>query len=149
MSAYRRILVAVDGSAASARGLREALRLAKHEHAELCVLHVVNERVPYTPLAGAPPLDLFPRMLEAGRGVLDTARRAAAKAGVQARTVLVESSERSVAPSILAQARKQRAEVIVLGTHGRRGMRRLVFGSDAEEVLRASPVPVLMVRAEG
>ena len=147
MSAYRRILVAVDGSAASARGLREALRLARREQAELCVLHVVNERVPYTPLAGAPPLDLFPHMLEAGRSVLETARRAAARAGVRARTVLVESSERSVAPSILAQARRQRADVIVLGTHGHRGMRRLVFGSDAEEVLRASPVPVLMVRA--
>jgi nucleotide-binding universal stress UspA family protein len=48
---------------------------------------------------------------------------------------------------IVREAKKQRADLIVLGTHGRRGMRRLVLGSDAEQVVRMSPVPVLLVRA--
>ena len=47
----------------------------------------------------------------------------------------------------MRDARKQRADLIVLGTHGRRGLRRLVLGSDAEAVVRTSPVPVLLVRA--
>jgi nucleotide-binding universal stress UspA family protein len=147
MSAYRRILVAVDGSAASARGLREALRLARGEDAELCILHVVNEAVPYTPLAGAPPINLIPLLVESGRTLLDKARAQAHKQGVEAKTLLVESSQRDAAASIVAQARKQRADLIVLGTHGRRGLRRIVLGSDAEQVVRAAGVPVLLVRS--
>ncbi len=69
------------------------------------------------------------------------------KQGVEAKTVLMESSQRDAAASIVAQARKQRAELIVLGTHGRRGLRRIVLGSDAEQVVRAASVPVLLVRS--
>jgi nucleotide-binding universal stress UspA family protein len=148
MSAYHRILVAVDGSDASSAGLREALRLAKSEGGELCILHVVNESVPYTPLAGAPPVDLIALMQDSGRRVLDEARKRARKAGVRAKTVLLESADRTPAAGIVSQARKQRADLIVLGTHGRRGVRRLVMGSDAEQVVRTAPAPVLLVRAE-
>jgi nucleotide-binding universal stress UspA family protein len=147
MSAYRKILVAVDGSEAGEAGLREALRLAKTDKAELCILHVVNEAVPYTPLVGAPPVNSLALLFESGREVLDAARAKAQKAGVRASSVLFESSDRSAASGILAQAKKQGADLIVLGTHGRRGLRRLVLGSDAEQVVRASPVPVLLVRA--
>jgi len=147
MSAYRRILVALDGSAAASAGLREALRLAKREGAELCILHVVNESVPYTPLAGAPPINLIALLLGSGRALLKKALAQACKQGVEAQTILVESAERHAAGTIVAQARKQRADLIVLGTHGRRGMLRLVLGSDAEQVVRTAPVPVLLVRA--
>ena len=147
MSAYRRILVAVDGSAAASAGLREALRLAKREGAELCILHVVNETVPYTPLAGAPPINLIALLLGSGRALLKKAQAQARKQGVEAKTILVESTQRDAAGTIVAQARKRRAELIVLGTHGRRGMLRLVLGSDAEQVVRSAPVPVLLVRA--
>lgn len=147
MSAYDRILVAVDGSEAGAAGLREALRLAKSEGAELCILHVVNEAVFYTPLAGAPPVDLVAVMQQSGRRILDEARAQAEKAGVRASTVLLQSADRTAAGGIVDQARKQRAELLVLGTHGRRGLRRLVLGSDAEQVVRDSPLPVLLVRS--
>jgi nucleotide-binding universal stress UspA family protein len=147
MSAYRRILAAVDGSEAAAAGLREALRLARSEAAELCILHVVNEGIPYTPLAGAPPMNLLQVMQDSGRRVLEEARAQAAKAGVPATTLLVETADRGAAAGILAQARKQRAELVVLGTHGRRGLRRLLLGSDAEQVVREASVPVLLVRA--
>jgi nucleotide-binding universal stress UspA family protein len=147
MSAYRRILVAVDGSPTATEGLREAIRLAKAERAELCILHVVNEAVPYTPLAGAPPINLIALLLASGRSVLNKALAQARKRGVEAKTLLVESAERDAAGPIVAQARRQRADLIVLGTHGRRGMLRLVLGSDAEQVVRTAPVPVLLVRA--
>ena len=147
MSAYRRILVAVDGSPTSTKGLREAIRLAKAERAELCILHVVNETVPYTPLAGAPPINLIALLLGSGRALLKKAQAQARKQGVEAKTILVESTQRDAAGTIVAQARKRRAELIVLGTHGRRGMLRLVLGSDAEQVVRTARVPVLLVRA--
>ena len=147
MSAYRRILVAVDGSDAASAGLREALRLAKSEGAQLFILHVVNEALPYTPLAGAPPIDFIEILQEAGRRVLEHARGTAQAAGVPATTLLVESDERSAAHGILEQARKHEADLIILGTHGRRGLRRLVLGSDAELVVRSAPAPVLLVRA--
>ena len=147
MSAYRRILVAVDGSDAGSAALREALRLAKREGGELCILHVVNESVPYTPLAGAPPMNFIELLQDSGRRVLDRARLQAKKAGVPAKTVLLESAERSAATGIVSQARKRRADLIVLGTHGRRGLRRLVLGSDAEQVVRTAPAPVLLVRS--
>ena len=147
MSAYRSILVAVDGSDAAAGGLREALRLAKAEGAQLCIVHVVNESVPYTPLAGAPPMNLIPLQLESGRRVLERARAQAGKLGVKAKTVLRESAEQTAAHDIVAEASRQRAELIVLGTHGRRGLRRMVLGSDAEQVVRTARVPVLLVRA--
>ena len=147
MSAYRRILVAVDGSPTSTKGLREAIRLAKAERAELCILHVVNETVPYTPLAGAPPINLIALLLGSGRALLKKAQAQARKQGVEAKTIIVESTQRDAAGTIVAQARKRRAELIVLGTHGRRGMLRLVLGSDAEQVVRTAPAPVLLVRA--
>ena len=146
MSAYRRILAAVDGSNAGTAGLREALRLAKSEGAELNIVHVVNEAMPYTPLAGAPPINFIEILQEAGRRVLEHARGEAQAAGVPATTLLIESAERSAAHGILEEARKHQVDLIVLGTHGRRGLRRLVLGSDAELVVRSAPAPVLLVR---
>src|ERR1700685_3514197 len=66
--------------------------------------------------------------------------------GVKLKPVLVEKFGGLVADVIISQAKKQRADLIVLGTHGRRGVTRLVMGSDAEGVVRRSPVPVLLVR---
>lgn len=85
-------------------------------------------------------------MRRSGQVVLDKAKAAASRAGVDCRTVLVENIASSVADMVVQQAKKQRVDVIVMGTHGRRGVRRLVMGSDAEGVVRNSPVPVLLVR---
>lgn len=82
-----------------------------------------------------------------GRKILTKAEMFARRRGVNVLPVLVESSGRPVADTILRQAKKQKADLIVLGTHGRRGIRRILLGSDAEAVLRESRVPVLLVRA--
>ncbi len=72
---------------------------------------------------------------------------AAEKEGIRAKTLLRETLGGPAADSIVRDARRQRADLIVLGTHGRRGLRRMVLGSDAEAVVRTSPVPVLLVRS--
>jgi len=149
MSAYRRILVAVDGSAASNKGLREAIRLAKAERARLFIVHVVDEFQAFASLDGlaaAPGVDLVPMLREGGKRILAKAKLTADEAGVRAKTVLREMIGGPAAGPIAREARKVGAEVIVLGTHGRRGVRRLVLGSDAEQVVRIASVPVLLVR---
>jgi nucleotide-binding universal stress UspA family protein len=150
MGAYRKILVAVDGSTASAKGLREALRLAKAEGARLFILHVVDEYPAFAALdgmmAGAPGADLVPALREGGRRVLANAQRLALKHKVKAKAILREMLSGPAAYPIVREARKVGADLIVLGTHGRRGVRRLVLGSDAEQVVRTASVPVLLVR---
>jgi nucleotide-binding universal stress UspA family protein len=147
MGAYKRILVAVDGSEASSKGLREALRLAKAEGAQLCLVHAVNEFPAYATLEVPVTVDLVPALREGGKKILARAEAVARKAGMKPTTVLREIVGGPAADVIVREAKKQRADLIVLGTHGRRGVRRMVLGSDAEQVDRTSPIPVLLVRA--
>ena len=146
---YKHILVPVDGSASSMRGLQEAVRLAKNQKARLILLHVVEEQF-VTQAAEAMVFSekLFESMRAGGRKVLARAEALASKGGVKALAVLRESITVPVADMVVREARKQRADLIVIGTHGRRGLKRAVMGSDAEDVVRASPVPVLLVRAK-
>ena len=147
MSAYKRILAAVDGSPTSDNGLREALRVARREDARLFIVNVVNDFPTFTALDGPAPVDLVPLLREGGRRVLARASTIAKKAGVKPTMLMREMVGGLAADAIVREARKQRADLIVLGTHGRRGVRRMVMGSDAEQVVRTSPVPVLLVRA--
>lgn len=149
MNAYRKILVAVDGSSASGKGLREAIRLARAESAQLFIVHVVDEFQAFAALDGlaaAPAADLLPALREGGKRILARAKASADKQGVRARTVLREVLGGPAAQPIVREAKKAGADLIVLGTHGRRGVRRLVLGSDAEQVVRTASVPVLLVR---
>jgi len=145
---YRRILVPVDGSATSARGLREAIRLAKDQGAKLRLVHAVDEGAAFGAAeAGLDMEALIEGLARSGRAILERSRRAAQKLGVRAETAIYESLAGPAAGAILRDARKWRADLIVMGTHGRRGIRRVVLGSDAEHVVREAPVPVLLVRA--
>ena len=145
---FKRILVPVDGSSTSNRGLEQALALARSHDATILLLHVVDEHVivQHAEAVAAVTDQYLESMRASGREVLARARAAAERQGVTSRTLLVENITGSVADIVVEQARKQRADVIVMGTHGRRGVKRLVMGSDAEGVVRASPVPVLLVR---
>lgn len=147
MSAYRRILVAIDGSPPAARGLKEAIRLAKADGVQLFILHVVNEFYAFaTPEAGTVVIDIVSVLRRDARKLLAKAQALADRAGVKAKTVMQETIGGAAADAIVREAKKQRADLIVLGTHGRRGVRRLVMGSDAEQVVRTATVPVLLVR---
>lgn len=150
---FQQVLVAVDGSPTSNRGLKSAIGLASDQHASLTVLHVIDDTagVSYVGDMGYIPANFVDTLLEDlrknGRRILAKAEAAARDGGVEAKTVLVETKGRTVADTIVNQARKLRADVIVLGTHGRRGLRRVLMGSDAEAVLREARMPVLLVRA--
>jgi nucleotide-binding universal stress UspA family protein len=146
---YKRILVPVDGSATSNEGLREAIELAKAQGAALRLVHVADEHfIAAMGLEYEASVDrLMHSVKTAGRRVLRKAEDAVRRAGLEPTTVMLETLTGPVADPIVGEAKKWRADLIVIGTHGRRGMRRLVLGSDAEHVVRLSPVPVLLVRA--
>jgi nucleotide-binding universal stress UspA family protein len=149
---YRRILVPVDGSAASGAGLEEAIRLAKGQRARLRLVHVVNEYVAYqgfdlTGAAGYYVGDLIDALRESGRKLVEKAAARARKRGIKVETAIFDSVAGRVADLIIAEADRWRADLIVMGTHGRRGVNRLVLGSDAEIVVRTAPVPVLLVKS--
>lgn len=144
---YKRILVPIDGSATSARGLREALRLAKDQGARIRLVHVVDESMALGLAESGVDLEpMLEGLVASGKRILGRAADAARKAGVRAETQLYESMAGSAAATIVRDARKWRADLIAMGTHGRRGLRRVVLGSDAEHVLREATVPVLLVR---
>lgn len=151
---YKRILVPVDGSPTSAKGLKEAIKLAQGDkgggRAKLRLLYVVEEYAAFAaPEVGANVGPLLDAIKAAGRKTLARIERSARAAGAHPETVLVENFGGRVADAIVEQAKRWRADLIVMGTHGRRGVKRVLLGSDADLVVRYSPVPVLLVPATG
>ncbi len=144
---YKRILVAVDGSATSLRGLDEAIKVAKASRAQLLLVHVVNEIVMTPEYLPAAYYDrIFQSLREAGIKLLEDAADLVRRVDLSCEQKLVEIAGARVADEIVKQAREWSADLIVMGTHGRRGFNRLTLGSDAELVLRLSSVPLLLVR---
>lgn len=145
---YKRILVPVDGSPASARGLDEAIKLAKSQGAEMLLLHVVDEWKVAAGDIAAVNLDAgAKRLREAGSALLQQAESRASSAGVSVKSTLIEEMGVAVGACVVQRARQWPADLIVCGTHGRRGLARVLMGSDAEYILRHTPVPVLLVRS--
>lgn len=145
---YRRILVAIDDSETSARGLDEAIKLARSDAAQLCIMHVIEPTtLAMYPEAAAYADDLFGMLRDAGKALLQKASAKAARRGVTARMALVEDRGFPIAELVVEHAVAWKADVIVLGTHGRRGFSHLLMGSDAESIVRSSPIPVLLVRS--
>jgi len=144
---YNKILVAVDGSTASVRGLEEAIKLARGTGGQLMLLHVVNELVmasDYVPSVYFEPI--YQSLRESGAKVLEQAVTAVRRADLSCEQKLIDTLGGRVADEIVKQAKQWPADLIVMGTHGRRGVKRLALGSDAELVLRQAPVPVLLIR---
>jgi nucleotide-binding universal stress UspA family protein len=147
---YKRILVPVDGSPTSAKGLKGAIKLARESRAKLRLIHVVEEYAAFSaPELGANVGPLLDALKAAGRKALARVERSARAAGVRPETALVEDFGGRVADAIVRQAKRWRADLIVMGTHGRRGVKRVLLGSDADLVVRYSPVPVLLIPAAG
>jgi nucleotide-binding universal stress UspA family protein len=144
---YARILVPIDGSATAQRGLEEAIALAARLGSSLSLLNVVDARLLIAEAQMAvPPQDVLDGWKVQGEGLVAKALDLARAQGVAADgNVLCEPGMR-VCDVIVKAAAERGANLIVMGTHGRQGLRRLAVGSDAELVLRESPVPVLLVR---
>ena len=147
---YQRVLVPVDGSPTSNRGLAEAIALARLTGGRMRLINIVDmfgiamEANAFAGVSG----ELIPLMREGGQKVLALARAQAEAAGVGVDTALREGFGGRVSDLVIDEARAWAAELIVIGTHGRRGVGRLLLGSDAEQILRMAPVPVLLVRGQ-
>ncbi len=146
---YQRILVPVDGSSASNMGLDEAIKLARLVGGELRLVHVVDQLTfvtgyePYGLYAG----DTMALMREAGQKILADANARAQTEGIKVESLLFDNLASRLPDTIVEEALAWGADLIVIGTHGRRGIKRLVLGSGAEQILRVAPVPVLLVRS--
>ena len=146
---YQRILVPVDGSPTAQRGLAEAVALAAGLHSRVLFLHIVDDYATFSEMTSAQGYDEMLRgMRQFGLDVLAKARQAAESASVHSETLLREVTGQRVADVIVAQAAQHGCDLIVMGSHGRRGFSRLALGSAAEGVARISTVPVLLVRLE-
>ncbi len=142
---YERVLIPLDGSELAETILPFAERIAGPLDAEVLLLSVVE---PISVAAGLAaggvvgPDALFIRQLEAKKYLAEMAARLEAK-GLRARTLLGLGMP---ADEIVKVGKAEKADLIAMTTHGRSGLRRALFGSVAEEVLRSAPVPVLMIR---
>src|SRR5450631_4785113 len=146
---YGKILVPVDGSETSILGLNEAMKIAKAQGSQVRLVHIVNEFIlDYTFSPGIYATNLIESLRQAGRTVLDVAEAMAQRQGIKPECVLLESIGGRAADLILAQAKEWHADLIVMGTHGRRGFLRVALGSNTEHVVHDATVPVLVVRSK-
>lgn len=143
---FKRILVPVDGSATSNKALIQALQLARECGATVRLMHAVDELV-YVGVYEYSP-NLIDVVREAAQKVLADALDIAKSAGIEADTRLVDEPGQRLGDTVAREATQWGADLIVLGTHGRRGFSRIVLGSGAEQVIRGAPVPVLIIRGE-
>lgn len=145
---YAKILVPVDGSPTSNAGLAEAIRLAKLSGGEIRLLHALDLQA-FAMMSsaglGITP-DNFEQIRAGGQKVLADASAAVTAAGLRVSTQLSESLSSRVSDLVAEECKTWGGEVIVLGTHGRRGLSRALLGSDAELIVRYAEVPVLLVR---
>ncbi|MEO7159445.1 MAG: universal stress protein [Polaromonas sp.] len=149
MPSYHQILVPVDGSPSSEKALDEAIRLAQLTGARLRLLHVVDELGYVNGFETAVNYlnAIIPLMRVAGEKLLAHDRKKASDKGVAVDSVLIDEGPGRICEQVAEQARLARADLIVLGSHGRRGIGRMLLGSDAEQIVRHATVPVLVVRA--
>ncbi|MBP0622940.1 universal stress protein [Cupriavidus consociatus] len=149
-AAYSKIVVAVDGSSTSVLALAEAIRVAAPGGATVLALYVVDTGTLMFDVGYYDPSQLQKAFEESGKRALQDAAQQLSAAGVPHETRLVSEAAvpGDIGASINDAARQWGADLLVIGTHGRRGVRRLVLGSVAEAVIRQSTMPVLLVRGE-
>lgn len=144
---YRNILVPLDGSATALDGLREAIRLAKGQSSTLHLVHVLMDYPLMMEMASAADFEVSrQRLLREGEQLLAKGMHEAAQAGVECRSQLCPAHGLRTADVIVDAAQREHCGLIVIGSHGRRGMSRAMLGSDAELVARLAPMPVLLVK---
>ena len=146
---YERILVATDGSALSEKAVQSALSLAKLSGATLVALRVIP-RYPRSYLEGGATVDISEiKRSEAQWTAQAQEQLSAIKAegknmGVTVKTTIAKSD--LVAASIIATADKQEVDLIVMASHGRKGIKRLLLGSETQHALTPAGKPILVLR---
>ncbi len=148
MTRFRHILVPIDGSPTSDKALDEAIRLAVFSGAKVTLIHVLDELSHLTDFeTGVDYLQQHvPRLRAAGERLLASAGEKVLARSLQVECVLIAEGPGRICEHVAEHARLSHADLIVLGSHGRRGIGRVLLGSDAEQIIRYAPVPVLVVR---
>jgi nucleotide-binding universal stress UspA family protein len=143
---YSRILVAIDGSRTGDLALTEAVRLAEAHGATLRIAHVIDAAALDADFASLH--EFTTAKARAGREILDEAVAFAKKAGLRVETRLLETdrADQRIVDVLAEEARAWPADLVVIGTHGRRGVSRVLLGSVADEFVRIAPEHVLLVR---
>jgi nucleotide-binding universal stress UspA family protein len=147
---YKRILVPVDGSDTSKKALDAALQMARDNDGIVRIVHLVDELAYLSgyDLYGGYSGELIKMMREAGTSILQESLAKAQAANVSADTAILEKFGERLGETVAEAARQYKADLVVVGTHGRRGVGRALLGSGAEQIIRLAPVPVLVVRGE-
>jgi nucleotide-binding universal stress UspA family protein len=146
---YQKILVATDGSTLSKKAVTSAIELAALAGASLVVLKVVP-RYPQSYFEGGIALQaaemsrVEKQWADSAQAIVDAVQKVAEAKGVKAKGVTVKSD--LVSDAIIASAKKNKCDLIVMASHGRRGIKRLLLGSETQLVLTHSHVPVLVLR---
>jgi nucleotide-binding universal stress UspA family protein len=138
---FRRILIALDDSAIATHAVEVGTELAMALKAQAAFVYVIDPARAFQPDSGIPAAEWLATLKREGESLLATAAQRTAEP--PAWRFLREGKP---ADQILAAAREWEADVIVIGTHGRSGISRLVLGSTAESVVRHAPCPVLIIR---
>ena len=149
---YKRIMVAVDESFMTSQVMEAAIELAKATGAQVAICHAIDETI----LAQREVAMMLPnsvgkteaRMRLGAQGFLDRLLETARAAGVEADIKLVESEEKHVSDMLIDAAGEWQADLLVVGTHGRRGIERFFVGSVAERLVRKGQTSLLLVRGE-
>lgn len=146
---YQRILIATDGSTLSRKAVASGIELAALAGAEIVAFKVVP-RYPVSYFEGGMAVSaqdvakVEKQWAEGAQAVVDGVKAKAEASGVKAKAVTIKSD--LVAEAIVAAAKKHKCDLIVMASHGRRGIKRLLLGSETQHVLTHSHVPVLVLR---
>lgn len=145
---YKTILVAIDGSETSNNALFQAIELSKDQKAKLIIIHVIEEAFIFH---GGPGYD-FSAAIDAykkeGQRVLDNAKsmvKTQNKTDYEIKLVEHNPFQGRIADVIVEEAKQYQADLLILGTHGRRGFSHVLLGSVAEQTIRLSHKPTLLV----
>ena len=148
--AYKRILVAVDGSETSTQAMQEAINLAKNQQATLRIIYIADEFVVVGDGVYFDYKQYENAVRNYGLSVINKMESLAKKASVSFESSMIENTEHAVwiPEKIIAEANSWQADLLVIGTHGRRGFSHLMLGSVAEGVIRIASIPVLLIRGK-
>lgn len=149
MQPYKKILVAVDGSSIANHALQEAVRLAQALQAQLQIVHVIDELALNLDMGFADMNETLTYIHKAGEQILEAAVKEAQTQGIhpESKLLTTEAPGMRLGEVIAQEAIDAQADLIVVGTHGRRGISRVLLGSVADTVVRVAVPPVLLVRA--
>jgi nucleotide-binding universal stress UspA family protein len=150
MSRFHHLLVPIDGSPTADKALDEAIRLASSTGAKVTLLHVMDALSHMTGFESGTLYaeQILPLMRSAGENLLAQAGQKVLAQGLQVECILITEGPGRVFEHVAEHARNNNVDLIVLGSHGRRGIDRALMGSDAEQIIRHAPVPVLVVRGD-